>query len=170
MRMKSFALRSSDSLNTTLSGQVAFASTALPGNTFLQMAMNSPMWASAVSASYDQYRITKVRISAQPINRTSVTRSVGGFAMALDPDTSGSGSPTLTQVLSYGMSRQLAIDEHWEVLWNVPQESKDVWYDVAGVLSQQFGGFFCGSDLNFSVSTPYASLAIEVTVLARGQL
>jgi hypothetical protein len=168
--IKKFALRSIDSLVTPgLGSNIQFASTLSVSTTFIAMAMNSPMWATCVALSYDEYRITQVRISSQPLNRTSVTRSTGGFAMCLDADNTA-GTPSLSAVICYGMSRHLPIDEHWEVLWNVPQNSSGVWYDVAGVVSQQVGGFFLGSDPTFSTGTSYASLAIEVTVLARGQI
>jgi hypothetical protein len=148
---------------------MSFASSALPYQSFLGLAQNSNAWASIVTSGYDQYRLVSVRISSQPINRYSVTRSVGGLAAALDADSSAPGSISLSGVMSYTSSRQVPVDEHWEVVWEIPQLSMGVWYDVAGVLNTQAGSILLGNDTNFTASTNYCSLAIEVICLARGQ-
>jgi hypothetical protein len=146
-----------------------FASTALPYASFLTLAQNSSAWADLVTDGYQEYRLLSVRISSQPINRYSVTRSVGGMGMALFSDTSTPGSFSLSDLMSNTSSRQVPVDEHWEVVWAIPQASAGVWYDTAGAVSSQLGAMAVANDAVFTAATSYCSLAYEVIVLARGQ-
>jgi len=171
-RRKTFQLRGSDSINTPVaSTQLSFASTGLPVLTFQQAAVNTAGWSSLIASGYDEYRIRSIRVSSQPINPFSITRSVGGAALTIDADNNSPGSPSLTQVLSYTASRQVPVIEHWEIVWSLPHPAGDIWYDVAGMGSFgfQIGSLVLGNDASFSTGTAYMSIAIELIVEARGQ-